>query len=409
MSAIIRQRKGPQAMWIEDAIAEAVQFFDDPPPNEASTCDWVILPLLRSTGYAPRDILSRSADHAGKFPDYTVLPQDEEHSFFLEAKAWNIDLEDSHAVQALNYANQNGKKWVVLTNGREWRLYNNDIRGLPEEKLVAEAVLGAEGGGLARFLAAIGRESVSNGMLAPFAEKEASRRKRAREEEQQQEAQIVRRNAVNRLRQTQISDPNSPLIACLLEYMRTAAECPCLTAADIVACFGAETEPPSQGVSEKVLVLPARNAYEEYMSVSAYICQANRRFEPTTHVAFYSDRKIQPHVPRILGSVESVSWREADILSDPNLSLETRNRLISLLREAKKRGVARQDGKSYKVMFLAPPGSPDAIRLPHPIENDKKTSNGKPWPFTVGHRYIVASKLLSGVEKTSQLEETDAS
>lgn len=396
-------------MGIEKAITEAVECFKNPPSNESSTCDWVILPLLRSTGYALRDILPRSLDHAGKFPDYTVLPQDVEHSFFVEAKAWSIDLEDSHAIQSLNYANQNGKKWVVLTNGREWRLYNNDIRGLPEEKLVAVAVLGTENTSLARFLAAIGKQSIQNGMLAQFAEEEARRRKRAKEEERQQEAQNSRRNAINRILQAQSSDPNSPLVACLLEYMWTAADCPCLTAADIVACFGPETKPPRHGISEKILVLPAREAYEEYLAVSAYICQANRRFQPTTHVAFYSDGKIQPHVPRILESVESVSWREAEILSDPNLSDETRIRVISLLRESKTKGVTRQDGKTYKIMFLAPPGSPDAIKLLRAIENDKKTWNGKPWPFTVGQRYVLASKLLSGVEKTSQLESGDAS
>ena len=52
-----------------------------------------------------------------------------------------VSLEDIHAKQALNYANHNGKRFVVLTNGREWRLYDNSIQGVIGEKLLAEVLL----------------------------------------------------------------------------------------------------------------------------------------------------------------------------------------------------------------------------------------------------------------------------
>ncbi len=104
-------------MTLEDEIAEAQVCIADPPKNESSTCDWIILPLLYAAEYGRRDIESRMADSTGQFPDYTLLPNNPAAMFYLEAKSWNVALEDTHAKQALNYANHNGKRFVVLTNG----------------------------------------------------------------------------------------------------------------------------------------------------------------------------------------------------------------------------------------------------------------------------------------------------
>ena len=124
-------------MSLKDAVQEVIaEYTNDPPPNESSTCEWVILPLLWAAGYARRDIVSRVADNNGQYPDYTLLPNDPERTWYLEAKAWNVALEDKHAQQSLNYANQNGKRWVALTNGRVWRLYDNRIQGLAADKLI---------------------------------------------------------------------------------------------------------------------------------------------------------------------------------------------------------------------------------------------------------------------------------
>ena len=169
-------------MNIREAIQDALKYFDDPPPNEASTCEWVILPLLHAAGYDRRDILSHVSDGGRGFPDYTILPKDEQHKFYLEAKAWLVMLEDEHARQSLNYANGNGKRWVVLTNGQEWRLYDNDRRGLPEEKLVAKVQLKAIDEA-EKLLQAIGKQSVCTGKLEVYA-KTALEAKRQRQEAQ---------------------------------------------------------------------------------------------------------------------------------------------------------------------------------------------------------------------------------
>src|SRR5581483_3105007 len=154
-------------MSLKDAIEEALSYNDDPPPNESSTCEWVILPLLWAAGYARREIISRVADTNGQFPDYTVLPNTPECTWYAEAKAWSVSLEDRHAQQSLNYANQNGKRWVVLTNGRVWRLYDNRTQGLAADKLIAEAHL-ADISAFTEFLTAVGKASVCSGGLERY-------------------------------------------------------------------------------------------------------------------------------------------------------------------------------------------------------------------------------------------------
>ena len=118
------------------AIADAQKYFSDPPINEQSTCDWVILPLLRAAGYTvPTQILPKALDSGGEFPDYTLF-KDQPREFYLEAKAWKTDLDERHERQTVNYTNHNGKQWAVLTNGRVWYLYNNQIQGKVGEKRV---------------------------------------------------------------------------------------------------------------------------------------------------------------------------------------------------------------------------------------------------------------------------------
>jgi len=105
-------------MTLEDEIRDAQAQAGEPPKNESSTCEWVILPLLWAAGYARRDIEPRVADSTGDFPDYTLLSSQPASTFYLEAKAWSVRLDDIFVKQALNYANQNGIRFVILANGQ---------------------------------------------------------------------------------------------------------------------------------------------------------------------------------------------------------------------------------------------------------------------------------------------------
>ena len=146
-------------MSLANAISEAIATAKPPPPNESTTCEWIIYPLLLAAGYSRRDLVSRTADNNGQFPDYCIMP-DSPHCWYLEAKAWSVALEDKHALQSLNYANQNGMRWVVLSNGREWRLYDNRIEGTATEKVAASANLD-DLRGVEAFLEAVSRRGAS--------------------------------------------------------------------------------------------------------------------------------------------------------------------------------------------------------------------------------------------------------
>jgi len=153
---------------LTDAIPEALSLGKSE-LNEACTCDWIIKPLLQAVGYSLYEIQPQQTDSAGKVPDYTILPGTE-HTWFVEAKAWGVTLNDQHAQQAMIYAFTSNRRWVALTNGREWRLYDNTINGPLHGKLVADMHL-EDLEPAAAFLRAIGRESMLNGGAEQFASK----------------------------------------------------------------------------------------------------------------------------------------------------------------------------------------------------------------------------------------------
>lgn len=97
--------------------------------NEQQTKDWVIRPVLEEVlGYHKLEIVPEVSGPGNARPDYTVLP-DTPHTWLLEAKDWSEALSDQHALQATTYAYQHGTRWVVLSNGQEWRLYDSFVTG----------------------------------------------------------------------------------------------------------------------------------------------------------------------------------------------------------------------------------------------------------------------------------------
>lgn len=154
---------------MQAAIGEAQRYQSElpAPPNEANTCDWVIRPLLVAAGYPNHEILAQTSDLAKKIPDYTLL-HGTEHTWYLEAKAWSVALESDHVDQGMNYAHSNGKRWVVLTNGKEWRLYDDHIQGVSADRLVVTATLG-DTGNMLKFLRAVSRDSIIAQKVVLFA------------------------------------------------------------------------------------------------------------------------------------------------------------------------------------------------------------------------------------------------
>lgn len=108
------------------------------PPNEAVTEKLVIEEVLEGLGYGPLDYIKQPFDTGHKFPDYVVLPDDKEHVWILEAKAWGTLLTRDDAQQAVNYASGRQARWAVLTNGQTWQMYNVHTHGGLADKRIFE-------------------------------------------------------------------------------------------------------------------------------------------------------------------------------------------------------------------------------------------------------------------------------
>jgi hypothetical protein len=107
------------------------------PKNEQQTCDWVILPLVRSLGYSEFDIEAQKNSGTGGRADYVLYtrrpggdPIISECKWILEAKHWGTALADADRLQARTYAFQLQAKVAVLTNGQIWEVLEvtNDNR-----------------------------------------------------------------------------------------------------------------------------------------------------------------------------------------------------------------------------------------------------------------------------------------
>lgn len=108
---------------------------DNPPENEEATRFRVIDLILDALEYSRMEVYPNRSDGSGGIPDYTILPNHEKE-FFLEAKAWNVPLREDFIRQATNYAYQRGHRWVVLTNGCHWQLFDSYIQGKSSNRLV---------------------------------------------------------------------------------------------------------------------------------------------------------------------------------------------------------------------------------------------------------------------------------
>lgn len=196
-------------------IEEAEECYSDPPPNEASTCDWIILPLLHAAGYSKKDIVSQAGNPGGGYPDYTVLPNTA-HTWYLEAKDWRKSLENGpEATQALNYANAHGQRWVVLSNGKEWLLFDNHIQGVQADKrVVARSEINDPG--FLDFMMAVSKPSVQSAGLEEYA---ATWRLRA----------VLRQ---------QLLSKDSQIVKSVLKVLKVETGLSSIQASDVVRYFG---------------------------------------------------------------------------------------------------------------------------------------------------------------------------
>jgi len=92
--------------------------------------------------------------------------------FLVELKRVNMDLTSKHLRQAASYAIDIGCEWVLLTNGKEWKLYHISFGKPPQTKLVDSwNLITGDTSILAEKFNLIGYKNIKRGGLARLWEK----------------------------------------------------------------------------------------------------------------------------------------------------------------------------------------------------------------------------------------------
>jgi len=154
-------------------------------------------------------------------------------------------------------------------------------------------------------------------------------------------------------------------------------------------------------LADRVVVVPAANALNEYLNHSVYMCLPHRFFRPGVRMAFYTNNKIDRRIPKILSQIESISPDEIESKAD--LSESQRAKLRTLLNnlEAKRTGEWRKWG--FKIFSLTPADSSETLILPSDIENDLTSKAQRRIAFARNQRYISLASLEKGPKYTSEL------
>ncbi len=145
--------------------------------NEANTKALLIEPMLGSLGWDPvnfDDVEREVKVFDGTFLDY-ALKLNGHARVYVEAKALGENLGDKKFVaQAVNYANNEGVLWSVLTDGLVFRVYKTNEPVSMDRKLLFEVDLadGSESDAdKAKWLRLVSRDAVESGDLERFGER----------------------------------------------------------------------------------------------------------------------------------------------------------------------------------------------------------------------------------------------
>lgn len=158
-------------------LATARKLQDAKRGNEANTKALLIERILKTLGWNTEDLDAVEREvkvYDGTFLDYALL-MPSGTKLYVEAKGLSGNLDDKKFIaQTVNYANNEGVVWCVLTNGLRYRVYKTNEPVPMDQKLLFEVDLGDESQPLAervRQLRALSRDAVANGTLDALGER----------------------------------------------------------------------------------------------------------------------------------------------------------------------------------------------------------------------------------------------
>lgn len=138
-----------------------------PSVTEASTVTFFVLPVLQALGWnGPVSIVQEYQVPGGIVVDI-ALCSGGKPLVFVEAKRVGTQLSDKDAAQVLAQGSAAGVRWCLLTNGREYRLYDQDLSVPLEDKLVFAADLTQDDEQeVVSRLSILARDNVEKGIIA---------------------------------------------------------------------------------------------------------------------------------------------------------------------------------------------------------------------------------------------------
>jgi predicted type IV restriction endonuclease/predicted transport protein len=143
--------------------------------NEANTKALLIEPMLSALGWDTTDVdqVERECRVYDKTSLDYALRLNGELKLFVEAKAVGKSLEDKAFIsQTVNYANNEGVIWCVLSNGLAWRVYKtNEPVGMQDKLLFEMDLTEGSTGDVARQLQLLSRDSLGKGDLEAWGER----------------------------------------------------------------------------------------------------------------------------------------------------------------------------------------------------------------------------------------------
>lgn len=122
---------------------QMIEDIDKVSANEAETARRVERVFESIMGYdALKHVTREYAVHGAgdtEYCDFAIRLNNEETSkpiILVEVKSVSVDLVSRHIKQSASYAINLGCEWVILTNGKEWRLYHISFNQPPETTLL---------------------------------------------------------------------------------------------------------------------------------------------------------------------------------------------------------------------------------------------------------------------------------
>jgi hypothetical protein len=158
-----------------------------------------------------------------------------------------------------------------------------------------------------------------------------------------------------------------------------------------------------QDLSDVVIVPAGPLAYPEYLKHHWYVCQGGRAFRPhITHIGFYANGAIQPHLARIRYREDGVTFTHDEVARRQAGS--GTDQAIGQIIASSLRNRARDIGMTLQVFLLSPLNDRETVHLARPILNDSATASGRRIAWARNQRYSSVARLTApGVKVTSQL------